>query len=234
MAGETVRAAAPPDPVETGAGGGTLMRRVMTPILLVVCLGGSGCSFGWNIRRNLINEPRYGVDECLILWRHERLARQAWDAMTRQYGKEFTPHYRQGFIDGFVDYLTYGGCVSGCGEAPIVPPVPPQCYQHTKYMTPQGYRAIEEWFMGFRHGSSTAVASGLRQLVVVPVMNPPQFGYTVPAPDFRTPPPAEALPTPAEPEAGLLPPPRPVPPDGAPAPPAGGGLPMARPLVPPG
>jgi hypothetical protein len=209
----------------------------MTPILLVVCLGGSGCSFSWNIRRNMINEPLYGLDECKILQRHERLAKQAWNAMTGQYGKQqFTPHYRQGFIDGFVDYLTYGGCVSGCGEVPITPTVPPECYRHTKYMTPQGYRAIEEWFMGFRHGSSTAVASGLRQLVVVPVMNPPRFGYTVDAPDFRTPapPPAEGLPALPDPGATMLPPPRPVVPDGAAAPPAGGGLPLVRPVVPPG
>ena len=109
-----------------------------------------------------------------------------------------------------------------------VPPVPPHRYRRKDYMTPQGYQAIEEWFMGFRHGSSTALASGLRQLVVIPVADPPVvFGRT----GNPTPAPGQALlpggnteqPQTLPPPAGeTLPAPRTVPPGevGPPPPPA--------------
>jgi hypothetical protein len=189
---------------------------MLTPMLLGLCLTGPGCSFVHHIKRNLINEPQFGCDEVAIRMRHERLARQAWDEMARQYGKCFSVDYRRGFIDGFADYLTYGGCQNGCDEAPIVPAVPPEHYRHKKYMTPEGYRAIEEWFMGFRHGSSTAVASGLRQLVVIPVLNPPVFLRDTYATEHQH---AAAQPeeVPQMPpsDSDLLPPPRTAPPGGA-------------------
>jgi hypothetical protein len=240
MAGEAVRVAAPAVPIGPEAGGGTLMRKLYTPLVMGVCLLGPGCSFVHHIIKNMVNEPILACDEKVILHRHERLARMAWDEMCHQYGEQFSEDYRDGFIDGFTDYLTYGGCIGACGEAPIVPPVPPVHYRRKGYMTPQGYRAIEEWFVGFRHGASTAVASGLRQLVVIPVSDPPVVfgrpnpfappGYGgTPASAGRTeppqapPPPAgETLPPPrtVPPADRGLPPPRPVPPAeaGAPAP----------------
>ena len=39
------------------------MPRVLTPILLWVCLSGPGCAFVYEIKRNLINEPLYACDE---------------------------------------------------------------------------------------------------------------------------------------------------------------------------
>ena len=61
------------------------------------------------------------------------------------------------------------------------PPVCPRCpppnrYRRKEYMTPEGAAAIEEWYAGFRHGAATAMASGLRNLVVIPVQCPPKFG----------------------------------------------------------
>jgi hypothetical protein len=178
------------------------MRKVTVPILLGVCLLGPGCSFVQSIRRNLVHEACYAHDEKVMRKRHERLARQAWEALCGQYGQTFSEAYRDGFIDGFVDYLTYGGCVSGCEESPIVPAVPPYWYTKAKFMTPAGYQAMEEWFMGFRHGAATAQASGLRNLIVVPVFNPPQFNYDdgirPTSPDGHAPhgPPDETLPSP--------------------------------------
>jgi hypothetical protein len=198
------------------------MRRLFMPILLGACFTGPGCvcyhnpgtSFIYKIKQTMIAEPALICDEYKLQKRHDRLARQAWDAMASQYGECFSEDYRRGFIDGFTDYLTFGGCISNCSEEPAVPSVPPERYRHFKYMNPAGYRAIEEWFMGFRHGASTAVASGLRQLVVVPVLNPPRFGPE---------PPPESRPPGAEPAAGPQ----------APSPPVGEMLPSPR-LVPPG
>src|SRR5439155_2787906 len=114
-------------------------------------------------------------NERVIKKRAYQLARQAWEAMVGRYGDCFGRAYEDGFIDGFVDYIVYGGCVSGCGESPVVPAVPPPHYVQAKYMSAEGLREVEEWYTGFRHGSATAMASGLRNLVVVPVFNPPVF-----------------------------------------------------------
>ncbi|HEY1376854.1 MAG TPA: hypothetical protein VGF55_08665, partial [Gemmataceae bacterium] len=150
------------------------MRTRFTPVLLGVYLLGPGCSFYRNAALNIVHEPILALQEKTILRRHERLGRLAWDEMVAQYGCQFSEDYRAGFIDGFVDYLTYGGCTGdGCGEGPVIPAVPPPRYRRAKAMSPEGLRAAEDWFMGFRHGSNTAMASGLRQLVVVPVFDRP-------------------------------------------------------------
>src|SRR5262249_52047092 len=70
--------------------------------------------------------------------------------------------YREGFVEGFADYLDFGGT----GEPP---PVPPPGYRLFGYMTPDGLAAMDEWKRGFRHGSATARASNLRDLVTLPV-----------------------------------------------------------------
>jgi hypothetical protein len=216
------------------------MRRVYMPILLGVCLTGPGCSFVYHIKRNLITEPQYACDECVIRKRALELARRAWDAMADQYGCNFSEDYRRGFIDGFVDYLVYGGCRSGSGEAPVVPPVPPERYRHKQNMNPPGYRAMEDWFVGFRHGAATALASGLRQLIVIPVQNPPRLGYdtgTQTQPQYAGPatPAAEPPRTLPPPEGEMLPTPRtvPTPAPAAPPPPAPGGPPAPAPAGPP-
>lgn len=61
-------------------------------------------------------------------------------------------------------------------EYAVCPAVPPESYRRKKYMTPEGMAAIEDWYAGFRHGAATAMASGLRNLVVLPVQCPPKFG----------------------------------------------------------
>lgn len=222
------------------------MRSRFTPVLMGICLLGPGCSFMRNIERNLVQEPKIAFDEAIMIKRHERLARMAWDQMVSQYGCQFSEDYRNGFIDGFVDYLTYGGVSpDGNGEVPIVPAVPPPYYRHAKRMSPQGLQASEEWFMGFRHGSNTALASGLRQLAVVPVFDKPNPSAEVVPGRFQSLPgrspgateemPAgpPALPPPAV-EGEPLPTPRTVPPgEGEPKPPAGPVTPPAGPVTPP-
>jgi hypothetical protein len=224
------------------------MRMRYTPVLVGACMFGPGCSFVCNIERNLWQEPKVALDGKVILKRHERLGRMAWDEMVAQYGCQFSEDYRVGFIDGFVDYLTYGGTnKEGDGEVPVVPAVPPFPYRRGKAMSPEGQKAAEDWFVGFRHGSATALASGLRQLVTVPVFDKPipsqedvpgRFqSFQGRTPDSGGRPPATpTAPTIPPGEGDPLPPPRPAAP-GEPAarPPAGPAVPPppAVPRVPP-
>ncbi len=153
------------------------MRMLLTPAVFGLAIVGQGCSFTESIRRNIVHEPILACDEFQIRNRNRAIGGEAFAVMVSQYGCDFSDDYRSGFVDGFTDYLTYGGCLSGgCGEKPIVPPVPPSRYQRKQYMTPQGYQAMEDWFAGFRHGATTAQASGLRQLNVLPVIDAPRFG----------------------------------------------------------
>src|SRR5437868_13339670 len=108
----------PPGRPARRTGRGVAMRIRLTPVLLAVCVFGPGCSFVQSIKRNVINEPLLAMDEKLIIKRHERLGRMAWDEMVAQYGDQFSNDYRNGFIDGFVDYLTNGGRIEGCAEVP--------------------------------------------------------------------------------------------------------------------
>lgn len=228
------------------------MRARFTPVLVGACLLGPGCSFFHNVKLNMINEPCLAVTEKLTIKRHQRLARLAWDEMVAQYGCQFSDDYRDGFIDGFVDYLTFGGCTGdGCGEGPVIPAVPPPQYRKAKAMSPEGLRGAEDWFMGFRHGSNTAMASGLRQLVVIPVFDRPVPSSEEVPGRFRAmtggsgsgaaTPSQLPSPTPVPADGEALPPPRPVPPEdadkkppaGPPAPPANP-TPPAGPAAPPG
>ena len=156
------------------------MRMRLTPVLL----GRLPARGRVLVRPQHQAEPRprteVAMDDKIILKRHERLGKVAWDEMVAQYGCQFSDDYRDGFIDGFVDYLTYGGySEDGQTERPIVPAVPPPYYRRAKNMSPEGLKASEDWFTGFRHGSNTALASGLRKLVTVPVFDPPDFSSSI-------------------------------------------------------
>jgi hypothetical protein len=228
------------------------MRTLLNPLVLAACLLGSGCQFVCDLGKNLVREPLLACDEKMIKHRSRKLAKQAWNEMVRQHGDSFSCEYRDGFVDGFADYLFYGGCVDSggccageggaCGtgtgpvgitpgsgaaggssavEYPVCPAVPPPKYRRKRFMTPEGYAAVEDWYAGFKHGASTAMASGLRNLVVLPVQCPPAFGpddsFEPPRPSHRkqpttpsdTPPP---MPPPEEitkPGSDPLPPPAP-------------------------
>jgi hypothetical protein len=202
------------------------MRIRGTPAALGLCLFGMGCTFVPNIERNIIVEPARFCNDEKLFKRSRQQAAEAWNELLSQYPEagEYSCHYHDGFVEGFADYLNFGGK----GEPPNVPP--PR-YRRAKYATPEGYRAIEEWFMGFRHGAATAHASGLRQLVTLPTVIPPDpyavdtnptdpgeadtlpgnappGGVTLPAP--RVAPEAPAL-GPAPAPAVAPPPPPPVP-----------------------
>jgi hypothetical protein len=116
--------------------------------------------------------------------RSGKLAREAFVQMAMNFtDQEFSCDYRRGFVDGFVDYLDYGGF----GEPP---PIPPPSYRLFGYMTPDGLAAMDEWKNGFRHGAATARASNLRDLVTLPVFWGPAYP-TVPKNAHRAQEPAD-------------------------------------------
>jgi hypothetical protein len=78
--------------------------------------------------------------------------------------------YAEGFKDGFIDYLQFGGS----GQPPYAPP---KRYWGPNYRTPEGYRAIEDWFAGFRHGVTAAKESGYRPWVTLPSASTTVSGY---------------------------------------------------------
>jgi hypothetical protein len=227
--------------------------RLLLRLILLTSLFGSGCQFVCHIGRNLINEPLLACDSKQLHHRTRKLGKKAWNEMVKQYGEEFSCDYRDGFVDGFADYLYYGGCDSGgccagdgegCGGggSPVsasctggagagagdmtqyasCPAVPPEKYRRKKYMTPEGVAAIEDWYAGFKHGAATAMASGLRNLVVLPVQCPPKFGLD----DGGKLPPSQ-IPTPAKPKDSAPP----MPPADEVIPPGTDALPPPRPNV---
>src|SRR5439155_23053559 len=79
--------------------------------------------------------------------------------------KCFTAEFRDGFVEGYVDYLDRGGNA----QPPVVPPIR---YTRNHYLTPDGHLLVKDYFLGFRYGLDVAVASGHRQYLVVPVLVP--------------------------------------------------------------
>ncbi|MFL5328017.1 MAG: hypothetical protein ACJ8C4_03825 [Gemmataceae bacterium] len=176
------------------------MRQFSLLLLGFVPICGSGCSFAQNIRQNVVFSPMYAATEAVDHHRHLQMGREAFAEMAMAYPDyEYSCDYRRGFVDGFADYLDFGGI----GEAP---PVPPPSYRSARYETPEGLAMMEDWTIGFRHGACTAKASGLRGLGVIPVYKGPTYG----APYIETPMAQRTRPSTGESEE-TKPPPPPVP-----------------------
>jgi hypothetical protein len=142
--------------------------------------------------QTLGNQIQTSLEEHAERKRNERWAEEAWQAV----GRPASEDYAAGFHNGFTDYLWHGGN----GEPP---PLPPPKYRALSYQTPEGYRAIEEWFAGYRHGAQVAHQQGYRDLVT----GPSSLRRHQQPPD--PPPPVEALPQPGS-WLGPLPQPRSV------------------------
>jgi hypothetical protein len=124
----------------------------------------TGCGLVVNTARNAYNEPVLALDECRFRHKTRRLADEAWDQYRSKLAIEAaSPDFRDGFLDGYVDYLRFGGA----GEPKVLPP---RRYQHVRYETPGGLRAVDSYFQGFQQGTQAAIASGQRQQLVVPVL----------------------------------------------------------------
>ncbi|MBX7105325.1 MAG: hypothetical protein K1X57_14675 [Gemmataceae bacterium] len=161
------------------------MKRWPLAVLAAVPLLGAGCGFAQNIRRNVAISPLYAGTDRAEHHRHMKMAREAYRNMALAYpDQEFSCDYREGFVDGFTDYLYNGGV----GEPP---PVPPPQYRFFGSINAEGLQGMEDWKNGFRHGAATARASKLRDFVTLPVFWGPKFSSDGPAP--RQPDPPELL-----------------------------------------
>jgi hypothetical protein len=97
--------------------------------------------------------------------RHD--ARAAWREVRNQYARRaFSAEFRDGFIDGYTDYLDRGGAA----QPPATPPL--RYTRHQKYYTPEGHALIRDYYLGFQYGVDVAIATGQRQYLTVPILIP--------------------------------------------------------------
>ena len=157
------------------------MRKLGVLVVLAFVAGSSGCcmSFLEAGVRNGIELPIQACDQKRLEWRNRHRAEQAWATCERGSDGEWTKDYKRGFIDGYSEYLTGGGN----GEPPASPPFR---YRLRRYQTPDGLRAIEDWYAGYRHGASIAQVSGLRETIVIPLSQLPGYA-TNPYPTMYAP-----------------------------------------------
>jgi hypothetical protein len=124
----------------------------------------SGCSVCQHARRTVLFEPLdYGwkLDRARSLKTYRRWAVAAWRVETAACPEAAaSPHYGQGFQDGFVDYIYAGGE----GEPP---PIPPRKFWNMAWRGPTGQAAANQWFAGFRRGAQAAHDGGYRQHATV-------------------------------------------------------------------
>jgi hypothetical protein len=185
-------------------------------------------SFVWQAARNAVQQPVKHHDDKAFIKAVRRHAEDAYDQACRAAGRWHHGPYRDGFVDGYIDFVEAGGS----GEPPFLPPFR---YRLTRNRTPEGVAAADAWYAGFRHGAAAARASGLRELNYVPLPAPP-----VPAAARADGPPPEVPPAagrspwevpgtvaPARPPA-----PPPIPPADLPLPRAVPPLPQPTPIPP--
>ena len=165
--------------------------RVRLLLLLGISLT-SGCTLVYDGTRNLIHEPCEFIEQRDLRHHVRKQGKQAWSRFAAQHpewGQSL--EFEDGFIDGFADYLDNGGK----GDPPAIPP---PHYRKNKYLTPEGFQAIDRYFAGFASGIGVAKDSGLRETLVVPVLVP----EVVPPPPITQLPsrsPSEILPIPRKP-----------------------------------
>jgi hypothetical protein len=120
--------------------------------------------------RNTVEAPYQCIDDQYFKYRSWRRARDAWADFTKNCAPDrYSSDFREGFLEGYVDYLDAGG-------TGLPPAAPPARYWQTKYQDPDGVRAIQDWNAGFRQGAEAARASGYRDTIVVPLSSLPGQG----------------------------------------------------------
>jgi hypothetical protein len=164
--------------------------RILTTAV-VFCLPAFGCRLTHNALLTTVIEPAQYPRNVYDKTSHHRFAKFAACALeeARAVAKAeaddyqcppFTPDHEAGFIDGYVDYLESGGT----GDPPVLPP---RRYWRAKYQTPSGKQSVHDWFAGYSHGASAAMASNRRSLVTVAISDditsstlPYAYGRVVP------------------------------------------------------
>jgi hypothetical protein len=123
-------------------------------LLFVLCLGGPGCTLTETAVHNAFLGPHDLWNEHYEDNRNRTLAELAWQRVCGEVA-DAGPDYRCGFIEGYADYLKYGGN----GEPPAIAPAR---YRGEQIRTGTGWAAANCWIAGFRHGARAALASGQR------------------------------------------------------------------------
>lgn len=158
-----------------------------------------GCHTGFPNAHELINDKLTVCSEAAITQELRHDARLAWREVRCQYPRHlFSPEFREGFLDGYTDYLDRGGS----GSLPVVPPA--HLTRSKRYYSPEGQARLKDYFLGFQYGTDVAIATGCRQFLTVPVLLPEKDRG---APSFHVP---AAVPTPVgtavrPPAAGVSP-----------------------------
>jgi hypothetical protein len=110
----------------------------------------------------LVYKMRTSIDDCVEGVRNRHWAERAWEEVCQgEPARGFSTHYAQGFKEGFATFIYEGG-------TGLPPPLPPRRYRSVQYQNPQGYRAIEDWFAGYRHGVRVAEQGNYRRWVTGP------------------------------------------------------------------
>lgn len=130
--------------------------------LAVVGVGllASGCSLVVQTTRVVVAHVSQVAEDSAECKRNRKWAEAAWRVAAAE-DQGHSPDYGAGFREGFAEFLYQGGD----GEPP---PLPPKRYRKLRYQTPEGYRAIADWFAGYRHGAAVARDGGYRQWVTGP------------------------------------------------------------------
>ena len=140
------------------------MRGQLPAALLGLCAFCQGCGPLADTVRTVIGEPvayPRRLEACVDCKRAEKLAAAAWgDFLCAHPDWPYSRDYGQGFKDGYVDYLLFGG-------AGNPPPLPPRWYWRAENKTPEGRLAEQDWSMGFRFGAAAARQSGYREIETV-------------------------------------------------------------------
>ena len=200
----------------------------------------TGCNIFKPAAHNLGNEPIQYFDELKVEHRLKKDAERIWCAIAQQYpDRTFSREFREGFEQGYFDYLDNGGKAT----PPLVPPLK---FRRSKYLCPSGHALIRDYFAGFKYGTEVACASGQRQYLTVPVLIPIakqdaplniSVGDAEKVPPMPPPPPLPSEEAAAaEEKAKPLGPPQPVPAPAAPPTGSGGGATLPRldvPTLPP-
>jgi hypothetical protein len=157
-----------------------------------------GCNLAKVATRVAYNRTVERIDDCRERARNVKWAKAAWEDFAGSHSEaSLSEDFGAGFREGYADFVYRGGT----GEPP---PLPPPIYRRLRYQTPEGYRAIEDWFEGYRAGAASAQHDGHRRWVTGPSAmreSGQHEGPSPPAPPAKQLPPAteaEQLPRPME------------------------------------
>ena len=158
--------------------------RPKLPAWIVLGLGllGAGCSLLVEGTQVVTSRVRQVFSDYQEMTRNRRWAEEAYFRyQSGHLGDPCSTDFAYGFKEGFSAYLYRGTC-----EPPYLVP---RCYRKADYRTPEGYRAIEDWFAGFRAGVAAAQEGGYRYWITGPSPGPGQHEHgPIPLPPDGPPP----------------------------------------------